>query len=98
MVPTCSTTATLALGDAIALALMKEKNFRQEDFALLHPGGSLGRKLLLKVEDLMHTGDALPKVSEESSMKHVILEVTSKRLAGGRIQRGGRTRGRDNGR
>jgi arabinose-5-phosphate isomerase len=80
MVPTSSTTATLALGDAIAVALMRERNFRQEDFALLHPGGSLGRKLLLKVEDLMHTGDAVPRVSEESPMKHVILEVTSKRL------------------
>lgn len=80
MVPTSSTTATLALGDAIAVALMRERNFRQEDFALLHPGGSLGRRLLLKVEDLMHTGDALPRVSEDSLMKHVILEVTSKRL------------------
>jgi arabinose-5-phosphate isomerase len=80
MVPTSSTTATLALGDAIAVALMKERDFRAEDFALLHPGGSLGRKLLLKVEDLMHTGDALPRVSEESLMKYVILEVTSKRL------------------
>lgn len=80
MVPTSSTTATLALGDAIAVALMKERNFRAEDFALLHPGGSLGRKLLLKVEDLMHTGDALPRVLEETPMKYVILEVTSKRL------------------
>jgi arabinose-5-phosphate isomerase len=80
MVPTSSTTTTLALGDAIAVALMKERNFREEDFALLHPGGSLGRKLLLKVEDLMHTGEALPKVAEDALMKDVILEVTSKRL------------------
>jgi arabinose-5-phosphate isomerase len=80
MVPTSSTTTTLALGDAIAVALMKERNFREEDFALLHPGGSLGRKLLLKVEDLMHTGEAMPKVAEDALMKDVILEVTSKRL------------------
>ena len=80
MVPTSSTTTTLALGDAIAVALMKERNFREEDFALLHPGGSLGRKLLLKVEDLMHTGEAIPKVTEDALMKYVILEVTSKRL------------------
>ncbi|HVN23834.1 MAG TPA: KpsF/GutQ family sugar-phosphate isomerase [Syntrophorhabdales bacterium] len=80
IVPTSSTTATLALGDAIAVALMKERNFRAEDFALLHPGGSLGRRLLLKVEDLMHTGDALPMVHEDATMRHVILEVTSKRL------------------
>ena len=80
VVPTSSTTATLAVGDAIAVALMKERNFKTEDFALLHPGGSLGRKLLLKVEDLMHTGDALPRVYEDAMMKYVILEVTSKRL------------------
>jgi arabinose-5-phosphate isomerase len=80
MVPTSSTTATLAVGDAIAVALMGERNFKTEDFALLHPGGSLGRKLLLRVEDLMHTGDALPRVDEDALMKYVILEVTSKRL------------------
>ena len=80
IVPTCSTTTTLAVGDAIAVALMKMRNFRTEDFALLHPGGSLGRKLLLKVEDLMHTGDAVPRVYEDAMMKYVILEITSKRL------------------
>jgi arabinose-5-phosphate isomerase len=80
MVPTSSTTTTLAVGDAIAVALMRERNFKTEDFALLHPGGSLGRKLLLRVEDLMHTGDALPRVYEDTMMKYVILEVTSKRL------------------
>ncbi len=80
MVPTSSTTSTLALGDAIAVALMKERNFCEEDFALLHPGGSLGRKLLLQVEDLMHTGEAVPRVRENTLMKDVILEVTSKRL------------------
>ncbi len=80
IVPTSSTTATLALGDAIAVALMEKRNFRLEDFAILHPGGTIGRKILLKVEDLMHTGDTLPKVYQDTSMKHVILEITSKRL------------------
>ena len=80
MIPTSSTTATLALGDAIAVALMEKRNFKIEDFASLHPGGTIGRKLLLRVEDLMHTGDALPRVYQDASMKHAILEITSKRL------------------
>jgi arabinose-5-phosphate isomerase len=80
IVPTSSTTATLAIGDAIAVALMEMRGFKIEDFAFLHPGGTLGRKLLLKVEDLMHTGDALPKVYQDTFMKHAILEITSKRL------------------
>lgn len=80
VVPTASTTATLALGDAIAIALMVKRDFRVEDFASFHPGGTLGRKLLLTVEDLMHTGDAMPKVYAPTPMKDVILEITSKRL------------------
>ncbi len=80
MVPTSSTTATLAMGDAIAVALMERRNFKIEDFASLHPGGAIGRKLLLKVADLMHTGEALPKVFSDMSMKHAILEITSKRF------------------
>jgi arabinose-5-phosphate isomerase len=80
LVPTSSTTAVLALGDAIAMALMEKRQFNLEDFASLHPGGSLGRKLLLTVGDLMHTGDAVPRVREDSTMKDVILEITSKRL------------------
>jgi len=80
MVPTSSTTATLAIGDAIAVALIEKRNFRIEDFASLHPGGTIGRKLLLKVEDLMHTGDSMPKVSEDMPMKDALLEITSKRL------------------
>ena len=80
VVPTSSTTATLALGDAIAIALMERKAFKIEDFALLHPGGSLGRKLLLKVEDLMHTGSAMPKTYADTPMKDVLIEITSKRL------------------
>ncbi len=80
VVPTSSTTATLALGDAIAIALMEKRAFKIEDFATLHPGGTLGRKLLLKVEDLMHTENALPKVYTDSSMKDALIEITSKRL------------------
>lgn len=80
IIPTSSTTAALALGDAIAVVLMKERNFTREDLALLHPGGSIGRALLLKVKDLMHTGSALPMVNEDMLMKDVIMEVTSKRL------------------
>ena len=80
VVPTSSTTATLALGDALAIAVMEKRAFKVEDFALLHPGGSLGRRLFLRVQDLMHTGDAVPGVSEDTSMKDAILEITSKRL------------------
>lgn len=80
LIPTSSTTTALALGDAMAVVLMKERNFTRDDLALLHPGGSIGRRLLLKVEDLMHTEDAIPRVYEDMLMKHVIMEVTSKRL------------------
>jgi len=80
LVPTSSTTAALVMGDALAIALLDERHFSSEDFALLHPGGHLGRKLLLKVLDIMHTGDEIPKVSEDTGMKQVILEMTSKRL------------------
>jgi len=80
LIPTSSTTATLALGDAIAMAIMEKKSFKLEDFANLHPGGAIGRKLFTKVEDLMHTGDEIPKVYEDTPMKYVILEMTSKRL------------------
>jgi len=80
LAPTASTTATLALGDALAVTLMEKKGFQEEDFALLHPGGTLGKRLLLKVEDLMHVGKALPVVSEQALMKDVIFEITSKRL------------------
>lgn len=78
--PTASTTAALALGDAIAVILLERKGFKEEDFALRHPGGILGRKLLLRVEDLMHRGDAVPLVREETLMKEAILVITSKRL------------------
>jgi arabinose-5-phosphate isomerase len=80
LVPTSSTTAALVMGDALAIALLEERHFSPEDFAMLHPGGQLGRKLILKVSDIMHTGDQIPKISEETGMKDVILEMTSKRL------------------
>ena len=80
LAPTASTTATLALGDALAIALMGKRDFKKEDFAILHPGGALGKRLLLKVEDLMHVGKAFPMVSEKTLMKDAIFEITSKRL------------------
>jgi len=70
----------LVMGDALAIALLEERHFSSEDFALLHPGGHLGRRLILKVSDIMHTQDQIPKVSEKTDMKEVILEMTSKRL------------------
>jgi len=78
--PTASTTAALAMGDALAVVLLEKKGFKQEDFALRHPGGTLGRKLLLRVEDLMHSNTALPVVHEDTPMKETLLEITSKRL------------------
>ena len=80
LAPTASTTATLAMGDALAVALMGKKDFKKEDFAILHPGGTLGKRLLLKVEDLMHVGKAFPMISEKTLMKDAIFEITSKRL------------------
>jgi arabinose-5-phosphate isomerase len=80
LAPTASTTATLALGDALAIALMVKRGFDENDFALLHPGGTLGKRLLLRVEDLMHVGKAYPMVSEKTLMKEAIFEITSKRL------------------
>ena len=78
--PTASTTAALALGDALAVILLEKKGFKEEDFALRHPGGILGRKLLLRVEDLMHRDGDVPLVGEETLMKEAILVITSKRL------------------
>jgi arabinose-5-phosphate isomerase len=80
LAPTASTTVTLALGDALAVALMGKRNFKKEDFAILHPGGTLGKRLLLKVEDLMHVEKAFPMVSEKTLMKDAVFEITSKRL------------------
>jgi arabinose-5-phosphate isomerase len=80
LVPTASTTATLALGDALAVAFMELRGVKDEDFAQNHPGGSLGRRLLTTVADLMHSGDALPKVFEDAGSKMVIAEISSKAL------------------
>jgi arabinose-5-phosphate isomerase len=80
LAPTASTTAALAMGDALAIALLEERGFQAEDFALLHPAGALGRRLLLRVWDLMHTGDQVPMVPATASMKDAVLEITGKRL------------------
>ncbi|MCB5260656.1 MAG: KpsF/GutQ family sugar-phosphate isomerase [Candidatus Cloacimonetes bacterium] len=80
MVPTSSTTVALALGDALAIALLKDKNFSLNDFARFHPGGVIGKKLLLKVADLMHSRENLPHVHENTPMREAILEMTSKKL------------------
>lgn len=80
LAPTASTTAALAMGDAIAVALLEKRGFSKEDFALLHPGGNLGRKLILKVKDLMHEGDEIPVIDENTAMKNAIVEMTSKKL------------------
>ena len=79
LAPTASTTAALALGDALAVALFERKRFRAEDFAVLHPGGALGRRFL-KVADLMHGGDALPLVQLTTPFRDTLVEITSKRL------------------
>jgi len=80
LAPTTSTTLQLALGDALAVALMKRRGFTLEDFAMRHPLGSLGRRLLVRVSDLMHTGEANPVVGEEAPLHEAILQITSKRL------------------
>ncbi len=80
LAPTSSTTATLVMGDALAMALMQARGFTAEDFALSHPGGALGRKLLLKLEDIMHTGDKLPLVSPETLIRDALLVISDKGL------------------
>lgn len=80
LAPTASTTASLALGDALAVAVLKARNFKKEDFARSHPGGILGRRLLIYVEDLMHASDALPIVTSHTSLANAISEMSSKRL------------------
>jgi arabinose-5-phosphate isomerase len=79
LAPTASTTAALAMGDAIGMALLERRGFTVDDFAVLHPGGRLGRKLM-RVSDLMHTGDAIPRVAPSTLMKEVLFEMTRKRL------------------
>jgi arabinose-5-phosphate isomerase len=79
LAPTASTTAALAMGDALAMALIERRGFTVDDFAVLHPGGRLGKKLL-RVEDVMHTGDDVPRVRVDTRMKDVLFEMTRKRL------------------
>jgi len=80
LAPTASTTATLAMGDALAVALLQKRGFKQEDFAQFHPGGTLGRRLLVRVKDLMHGGAEMPTVSEAVPATAAILEITAKKL------------------
>jgi arabinose-5-phosphate isomerase len=80
LAPTASTTVALAMGDALAVVLLEEKGFKEEDFAVRHPGGVLGRRLLLRVEDLMHQGEHLPLVGHDVSVKEALFVITSKRL------------------
>ncbi len=80
LAPTASTTATLAMGDALSIALLQMRNFTAEDFAFLHPGGSLGKRLSLEIKEIMIKGEHIPVVNENTSIKDVIWEITSKRL------------------
>ncbi len=80
LAPTASTTVTLAMGDALAVALLLQRGFREEDFALYHPGGALGKRLLLRVEDLMHVGADIPTVNVNTPLKDALYEISSKKL------------------
>lgn len=80
LAPTASTTATLAMGDALAVALLDARGFSADDFALSHPGGSLGRKLLLRLEDIMHKSEQVPIVPQTASIKDALLEISQKGL------------------
>lgn len=80
LAPTASTTATLAMGDAVAVALLEARGFSAEDFAMSHPGGSLGRKLLLRLDDVMHRDEQVPIVNQDASIKDALLEISKKGL------------------
>jgi len=80
LAPTASTTATLAMGDALAVALLLERGFQEEDFALYHPAGALGKRLLLRVDDLMHGAEAMPLVELDTPLKNALYEISSKKL------------------
>jgi arabinose-5-phosphate isomerase len=80
LAPTASTTAALAMGDALAVALLETRGFTEEDFARSHPGGALGRRLLLLIDDLMHTGDAIPQVDPTTPISDALMEMTRKGL------------------
>jgi arabinose-5-phosphate isomerase len=94
LAPTASTTAALAMGDALAVALLKSRGFTPEDFARSHPAGRLGRRLLLYVSDIMHTGTAVPQVSETAPLREALLEMTGKGLGmAGIVDKAGRLTG-----
>ncbi|MDP2285794.1 MAG: CBS domain-containing protein, partial [Pseudohongiella sp.] len=78
--PTASTTVALVLGDALAMAMLEAKGFTHEDFAFSHPGGRLGRRLLLKVKDIMHSGQRVPRVNSDILLKDALYEISSKGL------------------
>jgi len=78
--PTTSTTAALAMGDALAVVLLEKRGFQEEDFLIRHPGGTLGRRLLLRTDDVMHCGEEIPLVGEDTALQEVLLEISSKRL------------------
>lgn len=80
LAPTSSTTAALVMGDALAISLLQVRGFTEEDFAHSHPGGALGRRLLLRISDIMHEGDAIPKVSADATVTQAIVEMTQKGL------------------
>jgi arabinose-5-phosphate isomerase len=80
LAPTASTTAALAMGDALAVALLEDRGFTREDFALSHPAGSLGRRLLLHVADIMHTGDEIPQVPHGTLLTETLVEMSKKGL------------------
>jgi len=92
LAPTASTTATLALGDALAVVVLNQRGFKEEDFARVHPAGSLGRKLL-RVADVMHSGDALPLVTADASLREAIMSMSSHRLGITGITENGKLRG-----
>ncbi len=80
LAPTSSSTAALVMGDALAVVLLQMREFTEEDFAVLHPGGSLGKRLSLSIKEIMHKGESVPVVKEDTSIKDVIFEISSKRL------------------
>jgi len=89
LAPTASTTATLAMGDALAVALLKNRGFTADDFALSHPSGALGKRLLLRVEDVMRTDEAVPKVAPDVTLRDGLMEMTEKGLGMTAIVDGG---------
>ncbi len=94
LAPTCSTTAALAMGDALAVVLLEKRDFGPEQFAFLHPGGSLGRKLLVRVADRMHVGARIPCVKEQDRVQDVVFEMTAKRFGmTGVVDESGRLKG-----